>query len=272
LNNNFFEKFLFYKFNLKAKSSHKNLSKANTQTTSNPHINSNSNNTNSNTNHNTNSLNNNSNNMQILSGNNKNFSNNNNSNSLTYNYNNYINNNQINDSNYNSERPPKKTNKNFVANESNELTSNFSDIVNFEDLNQIIKKPQANENYISNPYKSGISKTANEHRKKSSSRLEIGDLDVNETKFRNLNNFSHKHSKQQIRNSTLISGKNISNISTYSQNEKENNNNYSTALKQNFDNDAANADNRDIFDRLNLLKQRTKFVLAKYSESFGKMK
>lgn len=225
--------------------------------------------------------------MQILSNinyNNRNYSSNNNSNSLTQNYNNYaVNNNRANDSHYNSERPSKKTNKNFNSNESNEFTSNFSDIVNFEDLNQIIKKPQRKEDLNSNLLHSS-NKNANELRKKSSSRLEIGDLDVlNENNFRNLNNFSQKHSTQQMRNSTITSGKNLSNVTSYSQNEKEKNFNVNNNSK-NCNEDHLTKDkttlqvrdgedgNQEIFERLNLLKQRTKFVLAKYAENFVKRK
>lgn len=228
--------------------------------------------------------------MQILSGViNKNYSTNNNSNSLTNNFNNYLNiNRPNNDSNYNSERPSKKTNKNFNSNESNEFTANFSDIVNFEDINQIIKKPQTKENFISNAYVSNSvniyyeNKNANEISKKSSSKLEIGDLDVNENHFRNLNNFSQKHSAQQMRNSTITSGKNLSNVTSYSQNEKENNKNYennskicnneNTLIKPLFTKEAGVSNKDDIFEKLNLLKQRTKYVLGKYAESFGKKK
>lgn len=194
----------------------------------------------------------------------------NNSNSLTFNYNKYISNNLANDSNYNSERPSKKTNKNFNSNESNEFTSNFSDIVNFDDINQIIKKPQTNENYISNPYNRNI----NEFRKRRTSKLEIGDLEVNvEKNFHNLNNFSHKNSTKLIGNSTITSGKNLSNITSYSQNEKENTS--KVCSNENTVKHSCKADkidNCDIFEKLNLLKQRTKYVLTKYAENFGKKK
>jgi len=232
--------------------------------------------------------------MQILSNinyNNKNYSSNNNSNSLSQNYHNYIyNNNRANDSNYNSERHSKKTNKNFNSNESNEFTSNFSDIVNFEDLNQIVKKPYKKENFDSNMQNSKNA-NANQIRKKSSSRLEIEDLDVfNENNFRNLNNFSQKHSLQQMRNSTITSGKNLSNVTSHSLNEKEKKGYYNNNYNHNNDNskncsednyvkckiayepkDGENA-NSEIFERLNMLKQRTKLVLAKYAENFVKRK
>jgi len=85
-----------------------------------------------------------------------------------------------------------------------------------------------------------------------------------------LNNFSHKNSTRQKGNSTVTSRKNLSNATSYSQNEKENNS--KVCSNDNTVKNSCKAEslsNSDIFERLNLLKKRAKYVLGKYAENLG---
>ncbi len=228
--------------------------------------------------------------------NNAHFSNNqnyaNNSNLLNYNYNTFVNNNNIiNNSNLNSEKVSKKNTKNYISNESNDILSNFSDIVNFEDINNVIKKTTGNEIYLNNPY---IDINNIDLKKKNSSKLEIKDLDVNENNFKDLNTFSHKHSTLIKKNSIITNGKNVTNITANSLYEKENihkenfnlgvsnvdtiRRNSGNIIENNFDNKHKThcfnindyiINNNDIFERLNILKLRAKQVFNIYSENFS---
>lgn len=200
--------------------------------------------------------------------NNQNFINNNN-NSLNNNLNNQSNKIKGNNSNYYSElASPKKSHLNMNVNESNELNSNFSDIINFEDINNVIKQNKTNEVYINNPYGS-----LNHLKKRSNSKLEIRELDFNENNFKNLNNFSHKNSTIKDRNSIITSGKKLSDLTAYSQNDGADCNKENFNLNKNNENQRINSNsldknNFDIFERLNGLKIRARQVLTAYAENF----
>lgn len=168
--------------------------------------------------------------------------------------------NSLNNKNYyiqiNSEKPLIKKHFNFEnSNESNEITSNFSDFINLDRVN-FNKNSRTIENYINNE----------RMKNKRSSQLEIKDVEYNEDDFKRS---SLKDNEKQAFNK----GKSISSLFAKIQNEKIYRNFHkSNSLHNDFFIKRSpfnfNADNdTNIFDKLSELKSRTKYVLNLYAEN-----
>lgn len=224
-----------------AKSSNKNLSKANTQCNSLVNKNSYSNNTNS------------CNNAHML--NNQNFSINN----ISNNYNNSIKNNiEINYNKANESINPEK--------EQIDVQSNFSDVIISDEINsnnnRLAKSIMQKQSYITNPYShyNMNDKIQKELFKKSSNTLEVKDLDVNENLISlNRNSYNNKSSTIQTQNKSSFNSDNNMNKDTINHNC---NNPY-------FLNASDNISNSDtIYEKLKMIKNRTKEILSLYADSF----
>jgi len=174
---------------------------------------------------------------------------------------NHNNNNPKSDSKINTEKPYKKKNNKIFenSNESNEITSNFTDFINL-DKNYINRNSRTIENYINNE----------RLKNKRSSQLEIRDFEYNEVDFKEANKID-ENSKHAINKE-----KSLSSSTALKQNERNNknfiksNSLYNDEISKRSHFTINSNEDSNIFEKLSNLKLRTKCVLSLYTENLFK--
>lgn len=170
-------------------------------------------------------------------------------------------NNKINskrDPKFNSEKPYPKNHNHFEnSNESNEITSNFSDFINLDKHINLNRNNRTIENYLNNE----------KLKNKRCSQLEIRDVDYDENDFKNQNKIKENNKQTMMKGKSLscLTGNQHTEIKSKLFEKSKTIFNEECIIKSSSHLDSN--DDSNIFEKLSELKLRTKYVLSLYAEN-----